>query len=122
MDMTTCCVCGKIFGASSETVCPACRKLLEIVYEKARAFLRDNPKLKPNASELAREIGEDERLINILVTEGRFEKGDDIPDDSADRKKKKLLEELAKNMPAPERKSAGLTTYGNDRHGVGRDR
>jgi hypothetical protein len=120
--MTTCSICGKIFGASSKTVCPACHKLLEIVYEKARAFLRDNPKLKLNARELAKEIGEDERLINILMMEGRFESVDGEPEDSADRKKRKLLEDLEKNLSAPERKSTGVTTYGNDRHGAGRDR
>ncbi|MDR1510925.1 MAG: hypothetical protein LBS53_14975 [Synergistaceae bacterium] len=122
MDMTTCGICGKIFGASSETFCPACHKLLEIVYEKARTFLRDNPKLELNARELAKEIGEDERLINILMIEGRFENRDDEPGDGADRKKKKLLEDLEKNLSAPARKRAGITTYGNDRHGAGKDR
>jgi hypothetical protein len=122
MDMTTCSICGKIFGASSKTVCPACHKLLEIVYEKARAFLRDNPKLKLSARELAKEIGEDERLINILMMEGRFENRDEDPEDGTDRKKKKLLEELEKSLSEPVQKSAGITTYGNDRHGVGRDR
>jgi hypothetical protein len=122
MDMTTCSVCGKIFGASSETVCPACHKLLEIVYGKARAFLRDNAKLKLNAHELAREIGEDERLINILMMEGRFENGDGEPEDISARKKQKLLAEIEKSLSSPAQKNTGVTTYGNDRHGVGRDR
>jgi hypothetical protein len=122
MDMTTCNICGKIFGASSEVVCPACHKLLDIVYEKARAFLRDNSKLNLNASQLAKEIGEDERLINFLMIEGRFENKDDEPDDSMDKKKKKLLEDLEKSLSTPAQKNSGATTYGNDRHGAGRDR
>jgi hypothetical protein len=122
MEMTTCSICGKIFGASSGAVCPACNKLLDIVYEKARAFLRDNSKLKLNSRQLAEKIGEDERLIDILMIEGRFENAEGEPESDEDKKKKKLLEAFEKSLSAPTQKSTGITTYGSDRHGSGRDK
>jgi hypothetical protein len=124
MEMTTCNVCGKIFGTSGGAVCPNCAKLLDMVYEKARAYLRDHPKEALQARDLAKAIGEDERLVDILMIEGRFDSKDDgAPLESEDEKKrKKLLGELQKNLSVPVRKEPERTTYGSDRHGVGRER
>jgi hypothetical protein len=118
MEMTACNVCGKIFGTSSGSICPACRKLLDIVYEKARAYLRDNPKAEMKARALAKAIGEDERLVEILMIEGRFENKDsDGLDSEVEKKRKKLLEDLQRSLAKPAPKEEGMTTYGNDRHG-----
>ena len=123
MEMTACNVCGKIFGTSSGSVCPACRKLLDIVYEKARAYLRDNPKANMNARELAKKIGEDERLVEILMIEGRFENKSKGPEESeADKKRKLLLEDLQKNLASTPQKQRETTTYGSDRHGARREK
>jgi hypothetical protein len=124
MEMATCNVCGKIFGASSVSICPSCRKLLDIVYEKARAYLRDNTKVALNARELANKIGEDARLVEILMIEGRFENRDsgDLEDSETEKKKKKLLEDLEKNLSGAAQKPKGAATYGSNRHGTGRDR
>ncbi|MDR1915640.1 MAG: hypothetical protein LBQ58_03580 [Synergistaceae bacterium] len=124
MEMATCNVCGKIFGTSAGSVCPACRKLLDIVYEKARSYLRDNPKAEMKARGLAKAIGEDERLVEILMIEGKFENKDTGGLDSeVEKKRKKLLEDLQKSLAKPEPKE-GASTYGSDRHGgdrFGRD-
>jgi hypothetical protein len=100
MQINTCRVCGKIFGASEATVCPSCRKLLDIVYEKARAYLRDNPKAEMNSKSLSKAIEEDIKLVEILVAEGRFDPGHDAPteDDNMDKRRKKLLEDIQKNL------------------------
>jgi hypothetical protein len=122
MEMTTCNVCGKIFGTSEGSICPPCRKLLDMVYEKARAYLRDHPKAHMNARELAKEISEDARLVEILMMEGRFENKDNggLEDSEVEKKRQKLLEDLEKNLSAPAQKSMGAATYGSGRHGVGR--
>ena len=121
MEMTTCNVCGKIFGTSSGSVCPACRKLLDIVYEKARAYLRDHSKEQPNTRELAEAIGENERLIEILMIEGRFDSKDKSGlDDEVEKKKQRLLDDLQKSLATPSKKSEGVTTYGADRYGKNR--
>jgi hypothetical protein len=123
MEMTACNVCGKIFGTSSGSVCPSCRKLLDIVYEKARAYLRDNPKASMNAKELAKKIGEDERLVEILMMEGRFEnKSDGTEEGEAEKKRKLLLEDLQKNLASAPQKQREATTYGSDRHGARREK
>ena len=123
MEMTACNVCGKIFGTSSGSVCPACRKLLDIVYEKARAYLRDNPKANMNARELAEKIGEDERLVEILMIEGRFEnKSEGLEESEVEKKRKMLLEDLQKNLASTPQKQRETTTYGSDRHGARREK
>jgi hypothetical protein len=123
MEMTTCNVCGKIFGTSSGSVCPSCRKLLDIVYEKARAYLRDHPKTSMNARELAREIGEDERLVEILMIEGRFEnKSEGLEESEVEKKRKLLLEDLQRNLTLPSQKPHEAATYGSDRHGTRREK
>jgi hypothetical protein len=124
MEMTTCNVCGKIFGASSDTTCASCRKLLDIVYEKARGYLRDHPKTELNARELARKIGENERLVEMLMIEGRFSSGDGEAqtESDGDKKRRRLLEDLQKSLATPERKAPGAGTYGSDRHGTGKER
>ena len=127
MNMTTCHVCGKVFGSTGAGACPNCRKLLDIVYEKARAYLRDNPKVQPSTQELAAAIGEDVRLVEILRLEGRFDTtANDTPLESAEEKKRKqLLEDLQKNLTGtskdkPSQQSSQSTgTYGSDRHGRG---
>ena len=124
MNMTACDVCGKIFGSTGRAVCPACRKLLDIVYEKARTYLRDNPKVEIRAPELAKAIGEDVRLVEILVAEGRFTGN---PDDAhegesiEEKKRKKLIAEIEKNLSASTEKAQPRVTYGQDRHGRGSD-
>ena len=124
MDMTTCYMCGKIFGASSSnaTICPSCRKLLDIVYEKARAYLRDHPKDDMNAMELAKALGEDERHIEILMLEGRFDARDNggMEDSEVDKMRQKLLADLQRNLSSPSKKGEGSTTYGADRYGKDR--
>jgi hypothetical protein len=122
MEMTTCQVCGKIFGTSSGAVCPACRKLLDVVYEKARAYLRDHTKENLNTRELAEAIEEDERLIEILMMEGRFENKDNsgLGESEVDRKRKRLLEDLQKSLATPSKKNDAATTYGADRYGKDR--
>ena len=124
MEMATCYLCSKIFGTSSGAgaICPSCRKLLDIVYEKARAYLRDHPKDNLNAADLAKELGEDERLVEILVLEGRFDarNNDGIDENSADKIRKRLLEDLQKSLSTPSKKGEGRTTYGADRYGKDR--
>ncbi|MDR1581216.1 MAG: hypothetical protein LBS35_12745 [Synergistaceae bacterium] len=121
MEMTACNVCGKIFGTSSGSVCPACRKLLDIVYEKARAYLRDHPRANMNARELAREIGEDERLVEILTIEGRFEnKSEGLEENEVEKKRKLLLDDLQRNLTTAPQKQRETGTYGSDRHGATR--
>jgi rubrerythrin len=126
MEMTTCNVCGKIFGASSGSVCPACGKLMDMAYDKARAYLRDHPKEKLHAKELAKAIGEDEHLVEMLMIEGRFDsrEDDDALESEDDKKRKKLLGDLQKSLSTGSqgRKDQAATTYGSDRHGVGRER
>ncbi|MDR3166158.1 MAG: hypothetical protein LBU13_11360 [Synergistaceae bacterium] len=123
MDMTACNVCGKIFGASSGSVCPSCRKLLNIVYDKARAYLRDHPKERVNAVDLAERIGEDERLVEILMLEGRFEnRGEDAEESDDDKKRKQLLQDLQKNLASMPQKQHETGTYGSDRHGARREK
>lgn len=124
MEMTTCHVCGKIFGTSSGAVCPSCRKLLDIVYEKARTYLRDHPKDNLDARELAKMIDENERLVEILMLEGRFDNKDNggLEQSEVDIKRKRLLEDLQRNLSPSAHKSEGVTTYGHDRHGTGRGR
>jgi hypothetical protein len=119
MEMATCSVCGKIFGSSAGNICPACRKLLDIVYDKARAYLRDNPKRNPRAFELAEAIGEDTRLVEILAAEGKFERGDapKMEESEIEKQRRRLLKDLEKNLSLPVKKNAPITTYGNDRHG-----
>lgn len=120
MNMTACDVCGKIFGSTGRAVCPSCRKLLDIVYEKARTYLRDNPKTELRAPELAKAIGEDVRLVEIIVAEGRFDSkhsSEDMSDD--ERKRQKLLAEIEKSLSATTEKAQPRVTYGQDRHGRG---
>jgi arylamine N-acetyltransferase len=95
-----------------------------MVYEIAREYLRDHPKAHLNARELAHEISEDERLVEMLMLEGRFENSDDgSPEESdAEKKRRKLLEDLEKNLSSSQQKPTAAATYGSDRHGVGRDR
>jgi len=119
MEMTSCYTCGKIFGTSSGTVCPSCRKLLDLVYEKARAYLRDHPKENLNAMQLAKAIGEDERHIELLMLEGRFDaEGSGEPEDSdAEKIRKRLLDDFQRSVDSPAKKSEPKTTYGADRYG-----
>lgn len=123
MEMTTCPLCGKIHGgANGEAMCKSCRGLIEIVYEKARNYLRDNPKAQMNAASLAEAIGEDLRIIQLLMMEGRFtgDPDDEHPLESEDEKRRKqLLADLQKNLESSssEEKSQRISTYGNDRHG-----
>jgi cell division septum initiation protein DivIVA len=117
MEMTTCRVCGKIFGAMTGSVCPSCSKLLDIVYDKARNYLRDNPKVKVQAKSLAEAINEDVKLVEMLVVEGRFDSnGPAEPMESeSEKRRKKLLEELQKNLETPARREAQVT-YGSSKH------
>lgn len=120
MEMTTCHICGKIFGSTSDGVCKACRGLADIVYEKARAYIRDNPKEELDARGLAAAIGEDRRIVEILMLEGRFT-GD--PDDAApiesaeEKRRRKLLEDIQKSLLTPSQRQQKASTYGKDRHG-----
>ena len=119
MEMTTCHNCGKIYASTGDAICKTCRGLADIVYDKARAYIRDNPKKELDADSLSKAIGEDKRIVEILMVEGRFT-GD--PDDAApiesaeDRRRRKLLEDLQKNLSSPAQRQKA-TTYGSDRHG-----
>ncbi|MDR1515991.1 MAG: hypothetical protein LBS45_09860 [Synergistaceae bacterium] len=118
--MTTCNVCGKIFGTSAGSVCPSCRKLLDIVYEKARTYLRDNPKADVRAKALAAAIDEDVKLVEILVVEGRFDAKDSprMEESELDKRRKKLLQDLQKNLEIPaKQQEEKTTTYGSSKHG-----
>jgi hypothetical protein len=119
MEMTTCNVCGKIFGTSTGSVCPSCRKLLDIVYDKARTHLRDNPKTQARAKELAKAIGEDVRLIEILVAEGKFDPKDypGMETNEQEKRRNQLLGELQKNLSAPQARKEEKVTYGSSKHG-----
>jgi hypothetical protein len=121
MEMTACNVCGKVFGSSSGSTCPSCRKLLDIVYNKARAYLRDNPGKGLNAAELSSAIGEDKKLLDILIVEGRFDGGDypGIDESDVEKRRRKLLKDLENNISLPAKKGPSSTTYGSDRHGKG---
>jgi phage FluMu protein Com len=118
VEMATCSVCGKIFGTSAGSVCPSCRKLLDIVYEKARTYLRDNPKAEVRAKSLAEAIGEDARLVEILVMEGRFDAKDSprMEESELEKRRKRLLQDLQKNLELPVRQEE-KTTYGSSKHG-----
>lgn len=118
MEMTTCPLCGKIFGSSGKGTCGQCNKLLDIVYDKARSYLRDNPKEKPDAKELAKAIDEDAKYIEMLMLDGRFDSDSDgAPESLEEKKRQQLLESFQKNISSdkPERRKA--STYGSDRHG-----
>lgn len=121
MEMTKCPICGKIHATGGDAICKACRGLSEIVYEKGRNYLRDNPKTELNALELANEIGEDPRIVQILVLEGKFTGN---PDDAhtleteEEKRRKQLLADLQKTLATPSQKQK-VTTYGSDRHGRG---
>lgn len=118
MNMTACDVCGKIFGSNGRAVCPVCRKLLDIVYEKARTYLRDNPKADVRAQELAEAIGEDVRLVEIIVAEGRFASQDPSEMVTDEEKRRlKLLAEIEKSLSSSTEKNQAYVTYGQDRHG-----
>lgn len=120
MEMTSCPVCGKVHMTGGDAICKACRALTEIVYEKARNYLRDNPKFETNAKGLADAIGEDPRIIQILMMEGRFtgDPNDEHMLESEDAKKRKqLLDDLEKSLASSSERQQKVTTYGNDRHG-----
>ncbi len=119
MEMNACVVCGKIFMASGRAVCPACRKLMDIVYDKARSYLRDHPDTSLNARELANAIKEDVALVEILVMEGRFEnRNDPKPEDEEEKKRKKMLEDFQRNLSkSSDSGKKGPSTYGSERHG-----
>jgi hypothetical protein len=121
MEMTTCNVCGKVFGSSSGSTCPSCRKLLDIVYNKARTYLRDNPGKVLNSAELSKAVGEDKKLLDILIVEGRFDGGDSPKTDESEveKRRRKLLKEIENNLSFPTKKGSASTTYGSDRHGKG---
>lgn len=128
MEMTTCHICGKIYGSTGDALCGGCRKLADVIYDKARTHIRDNPKTELNAKELAEAIKEDQRIIEILMLEGRFrgDGSDAAPlETPEERKRKKLLEDLQKNLASPSARDARaaaaktVTTYGSDRHGRG---
>lgn len=119
MEMSACPICGKVHVVSKDPLCKSCRTLTEIVYEKGRNYLRDHPKAELNASGLAEAIGEDMRIVQLLMLEGRFTGN---PDDEhrleseEEKKRKQLLDELQKSLSAPVEKQK-FSTYGNDRHG-----
>lgn len=117
MDMAACGICGKIFAATGRVACQTCQKLLDIVYEKARVYLRNNPKATLKAPELAKAIKEEVRLVEILVAEGRFEKSKESSDEEGEKKRRKLLAEIKKNLAMPAEKAQPFVTYGKDRHG-----
>jgi hypothetical protein len=93
--------------------------LLDIVYEKARTYLRDNPKMQARAKTLAKAIGEDVRLIEILVAEGKFDPKDypGVETDEQEKRRQQLLGELQKNLSATPARKEEKTTYGSSRHG-----
>lgn len=122
MEMTKCILCGKVFGSTGKKTCSACRKQMDVLYEKARNYLRDHPKEELDAQKLAVAIEEDPQMIRLLIEEGRFIKGDskDGDDESAEEKKKqRLLEELQKTVEkqsSVDQSTSKVTTYGKERH------
>jgi hypothetical protein len=92
--------------------------LLDIVYEKARTYLRDNPKTELRAKALAAAIDEDVRLIEILVAEGRFDSKDSprMEDGELDKRRQRLLADIQKNLDTPVKKDEKVT-YGSSKHG-----
>lgn len=120
MEMTACPICGKVHVVSKDPLCKACRGLTEIVYEKARNYLRDNPKLELNASGLAEAIDEDMRIVQLLMLEGRFTGNPDdehMLESEDEKKRKQLLAELQKNLSMPSEERQKIVTYGTERHG-----
>jgi hypothetical protein len=69
-----------------------------------------------DAVKLAEAIGEDIRDIEILISQGKFERREADPEE---RRKQRLLEDLQRNLGKsdPSSPSSGRTTYGRDRHG-----
>jgi hypothetical protein len=117
MQMSTCQLCGKIFASTGPKVCASCSKRLDRVYEKAREYLRDNPQMELDARDLAEAIQENLHDLEILISQGRFERE---ASDPAERQRKRLLEELQKSLSTSSSGRAGGTsrsTYGRDRHG-----
>ena len=119
MELGACVVCGKIFMVSGRAICPACHKLMDIIYDKARSYLRDHPNENLNARELAKAIKEDAALVEILVMEGRFEKSYEGPQESEGEKKhRKMLEEFQQGLAKSELESKKAhVTYASERHG-----
>jgi hypothetical protein len=69
------------------------------------------------AKSLAEAIKEDVKLVEILVAEGRFEPKDpEGPiENESEKRRKKLLEELQKNLEASARRDK-VVTYGSSKH------
>lgn len=123
MEMTSCPICGKIHVVGKDALCKACRGLVEIVYEKARNYLRDNPKDEMDAKQLADAIDEDIRIIQMLMMEGRFTGNPDdehMLESEEEKKRKQLLNEIQKSLSSSSGESSHkYTSYGQDRHGRG---
>jgi hypothetical protein len=119
MEVTTCLICGKIYGSNGEAICKPCRRLANIVYEKARTYLRDHPDAELDARSLSEAIDEDRKIVEILMLEGRFtgDPNDEAPlESAADKQRRRLLEDLQKNLASPAQRQR-QSTYGSDRHG-----
>jgi hypothetical protein len=88
------------------------------VYEKARTYIRDNPKTEVRAKALATAIDEDVRLIEILVAEGKFDAKDSprMEESELEKRRKKLLQDLQNSLAMPVKKEENVT-YGSSKHG-----
>ena len=121
MEMTACNACGKIFGSTGRSICPACRKKLDEIYDKARTYIRDNPKAELKADTLTEAIGAEVKYVEILVAEGKFDPGksDEAAMDEDDKKRAKLLEDIQKSLTkmSDKTETAKVVTYGSARHG-----
>jgi hypothetical protein len=89
------------------------------VYEKARTYLRDNPKTEVRAKALAAAIGEDVKLVEMLVVEGRFDSKDSprMEESELEKRRMKLLQDLRKNLEIPVKQQEEKVTYGSSKHG-----
>ena len=71
MELRNCPECDKLFTYITINLCPACQKIDEEQFQKARKYLRENP--NKNIAELARETEIEERKIVRWVREGKFQ-------------------------------------------------
>ena len=81
LELAECAVCRKAFVRDERggEVCPSCRAEAESVYGALRSLLRDHPDLRLSSQEAADLLGVEERLLRVLVGEGRLELRSGIP-------------------------------------------
>jgi len=71
MAAANCSRCGRLFNKISGSVCPACDKKNEEIFQKLREYIHENPTC--NISELSESTGVTVKRILQYIREGRIE-------------------------------------------------